>query len=112
MEGEFASSHGSVRTYVIGFLLSLVLTFASFLIITNRLLESPKNTYAILILALGQAYIQLVFFLHMDKESKPRWNIMAFGFMVLVVAIIVIGSLWIMSNLNYRDMSPMDLQHQ
>jgi cytochrome o ubiquinol oxidase operon protein cyoD len=103
---------GTVRSYVAGFVLSIILTFCSFVIVSEGLLPVPQKTYAITLLALGQAFIQLVFFLHMDRESKPYWNITAFSFMVLVIAIIAIGTLWIMSNLNYNVMPHMDLQHQ
>ena len=45
---------------------------------------------------------RLYFFLHLGKETKPRWKLYVFGFMVSVVLIIVFGSIWIMNNLNYR----------
>jgi cytochrome o ubiquinol oxidase operon protein cyoD len=58
-------------------------------------------------LAVVQLFVQLYFFLHMGDESKPRWNLMAFLFMLLVLVIVVFGSLWIMKNLDYH-MSPSD----
>jgi cytochrome o ubiquinol oxidase operon protein cyoD len=59
----------------------------------------------IVTLALIQLFIQLVFFLHLDRGSKPRWNLGILAFAILVVVIIVFGSLWIMANLNY-NMTP------
>ncbi len=48
-----------------------------------------------------QMLVQLFFFLHMDEEAQPRWNMMALCFALLVVAIVVGGTLWIMSNLSH-----------
>jgi cytochrome o ubiquinol oxidase operon protein cyoD len=50
-----------------------------------------------------------VFFLHLGRESKPRWNLNALLFAVLVVVIIVFGSLWIMHNLNYHMQNPQQI---
>ena len=61
--------------------------------------------YAIIVLALAQALVQLLFFLHVGQEAKPRWETRAFCFMVLILLIIVIGSLWVMHDLNDRMMS-------
>jgi cytochrome o ubiquinol oxidase operon protein cyoD len=59
-------------------------------------------------LAVGQLLVQLGLFLHMGSEPKPRWNLMATLFSLMVVIIVVGGSLWIMNNLNYNMMSPSD----
>jgi len=56
----------------------------------------------IVVLAIVQLMTQLVFFLHLDKESKPRWNLTAAAFALIVVLILVLGSLWIMANLSYH----------
>jgi cytochrome o ubiquinol oxidase operon protein cyoD len=55
-------------------------------------------------LAVVQLLVQLIFFLHLGKESKPRLNLTIFAFMLLVVGIVAIGSLWIMHNLDYNMM--------
>lgn len=52
-------------------------------------------------------FIQLFFFLHLGQESKPYWNSQLFLFMLTILVILVIGSLWIMHNLSYNVM-PMD----
>jgi heme/copper-type cytochrome/quinol oxidase subunit 4 len=53
-------------------------------------------------LAIAQLITQLLFFLHLEKEPKPRWNLLVLSFAVTVAVILVFGSLWIMQNLNYR----------
>jgi len=50
----------------------------------------------------------LHFFLHVGEEAKPRWEIISFYFMVVVLFIVVLGTLWIMFDLNTRVMSGMD----
>jgi cytochrome o ubiquinol oxidase operon protein cyoD len=51
-------------------------------------------------MALLQILVQLVYFLHMNSSSEGSWNLIAFIFTVLIVAILVVGSLWIMFHLN------------
>jgi cytochrome o ubiquinol oxidase operon protein cyoD len=55
--------------------------------------------------------VQLRFFLHLGQEAKPRWETMIFYFMVLVLLIIALGSLWIMHDLEERVMSNMEMTH-
>jgi cytochrome o ubiquinol oxidase operon protein cyoD len=97
MNGE-----GTFRTYLVGFLWSLVLTFAAYDLVIHHTLSATPLVAAIIGLALVQFVIQLVFFLHLGRETKPRWKLFVFFFMIMVVLILVLGSLWIMHNLNYR----------
>ena len=96
--------HGSLKSYLIGFLLSLLLTLASFFLVLNKTLSGKFLTYTLIGLALIQAIFQLLFFLHLGQEAKPRWETIVFGFMVLLLLIIVLGSLWIMADLDDRLM--------
>jgi cytochrome o ubiquinol oxidase operon protein cyoD len=97
-----------VRTYVGGFLLSLLLTLTAYLLVQRHV--SSEHTiishgilvFMIISLALVQLLVQLTFFLHVDSERKPRWNLTVMLFAVTVLVIIVGGSLWIMNNLNYH----------
>ena len=101
-----------VKGYVIGFSLSLIFTLAAYMLVTSHIDSSysivPTSLLVpvIIFFALLQLIAQLVFFLHLGKESKPYWNIMALSFAVMVVGIVVFGSLWIMQNLNYSHSSP------
>lgn len=96
--------HGTLKAYIIGFVSSILLTAASFFIVITRLLPGQVLIYSIVGLALAQAIIQLLFFLHVGQEAKPRWETLVFYFMVMVLLIIAIGSLWIMYDLNNRLM--------
>ncbi len=102
--------HGSIKTAVIGFFWSIVLTFAAYLLVVEEWLHGPVLVIALISLAIFQLLVQLFFFLHMGHEQKPRWNLIVFLFMALVLLIIVAGSLWIMYNLDYTLM-PHDMMH-
>lgn len=96
---------GSVTSYAAGFVLSVLLTIVPYLLVVNKLLSGWLLVVTIAELAIIQLLIQLVFFLHLGKEAKPRWNLIMFLSAVSIILILVIGSVWIMSHLNYR-MSP------
>lgn len=91
-----------VKSYVIGFVLSIVTTLIAYLFVVNKFLPMTSLIYLVLGLALVQLVIQMVFFLHIGRGS--RWKAVTFGFTILVVIIIVGGTLWIMANLNYNMM--------
>lgn len=105
-----ASDKGLVRSYLIGFGLSLGLTIIAFTVAALQY-ESKGMAYSqgllmigLVLLAITQLVIQLLFFFHLGKETKPRLNTMSFLFMIMVVSIIGFGSLWIMYNLDYNMM--------
>jgi cytochrome o ubiquinol oxidase operon protein cyoD len=99
---HFEPPHGSLQSYVIGFTSCLILSLLAYAVAVS---QSISNVSAILIigaLAIVQFFIQLTRFLHLDSEFKPRWKLAVFILMLTIVLIVVIGSLWIMSNLNYN----------
>ncbi len=94
---------GSTRTYVVGFVTSIILTLTAFTLIELRDYLSESAIIGVIVaLAMTQFLVQLFCFLHLGRETRPRWKLAVFYFMIGVVLILVIGSLWIMSNLNYR----------
>lgn len=103
--------HGSLRSYVIGFVLSIVFTLIAYLVVVEHVYSlNPLATgwvvLVLAVLAIAQLYVQLSFFLHLGRGTGARWNVLAFSFMVLVVFIVGGGSLWIMNNLNYHMTGP------
>lgn len=98
------SQRSSIKTYTIGFLLSLLLTFLAYGVVVSGAVSAAYSIALIILFALVQLFVQLVFFLHLGSETTPRWRLVTFAFGVLVVAIVVFGSLWIMDNLNYNMM--------
>ena len=94
-------------SYIVGFVLSVVLTLIAYYAVVMHADSEHKTfghtaiTIFIVVLAFVQLLVQLVFFLHLAREEKPRLNTNALLFAVLIIAILVIGSLWIMENLSY-----------
>ncbi len=104
--GQHEAGQGSLTSYTAGFLISLALTLVAFLLVLHHLLTGWAAAMVIVGLALMQLAVQLIFFLHLGHESRPRWNLTVFLFMIIVVIILVFGSLWIMSNLSYHMRTP------
>lgn len=98
--------HGTIQSYVVGFVLSLILTFCAYFIVSSSILYGETLDFTIAGLCVTQVVVQLLFFLNLGNETNT-WNLSAFFFMLLVVGIIVGGSLWIMHNLDYRIMPKM-----
>ena len=98
------ADHGSYKQYITGFVASIVLTLIPFWMVMNGTFSTSVTVAGVVITAVAQLFVQLVFFMHMDSSSKQRWNVLAFLFTVVVVAILVVGSLWIMYHLNYNMM--------
>lgn len=104
-------SNATLKSYTIGFILSIVLTLAAYFLVVNHLLTKELMIAAVLGLAIAQLTVQLLFFLHMGQEKNPRWNLMFFLSFVSIILIIVVASLWIMAHLNY-NMTPDEInQH-
>src|SRR5471032_575241 len=94
-------SHASAKSYVIGFVLSIVLTAIPFgLVMDAKHYSFGAGTVlaAILALAVVQVFVHVVYFLHMDRSAEQRWNVVAFAFTVMILVIVVSGSVWIMHN--------------
>lgn len=94
--------HATLTSYVNGFMLSIVLTVAAYLLVVQHTLSNHVLIFSVGALALVQFLVQIFFFLHLGRETRPRWKLLVFGGMLIVVLILVIGSIWIMSNLNYH----------
>jgi cytochrome o ubiquinol oxidase subunit IV len=97
----------TLKSYLIGFVLSILLTLAAYLIVMEHLATGQLLITAVVALGFFQGWVQLVLFLHLGKESHPRRNLMTFLFMLLVGVILVAGSIWIMAYLDYNHMPHM-----
>ncbi len=108
-EPRLTEDAGSLQSYTAGGLLSLVLTLLPFLAVVGHWFSRPVTIALLFGCAVLQLYVQLRFFLHMGQGRDRRWNLAALAFMLLVVVIVVLGSLWIMNNLNYHMASPQEI---
>ena len=103
--GAAGESHGSVKSYLIGFVLAAILTIIPFAVVMGGGLSSSFATGAVIVVAgVLQLLVHLVFFLHLDRSSAQRWNVSAGLFTLVVIGIIVLGTLWVMFNMNYHMM--------
>jgi cytochrome o ubiquinol oxidase operon protein cyoD len=93
--------------YCIGFGLAIFLTATSFFIAGTNLVWQPSIPVALVVLAIAQMGVHLVFFIHITTDPDNTNNILALAFGLLIVFLVVAGSLWIMANLN-QNMPPMD----
>ncbi|MGE6110860.1 cytochrome o ubiquinol oxidase subunit IV [Aeromonas salmonicida] len=98
------ASHGSAKSYLIGFVLSVILTAIPFWMVMDGGFAHQTMLITVVAMAVVQIFVHLVYFLHMNTSSEERWNLVALVFTVLIIAIVVVGSLWIMYNLNINMM--------
>jgi cytochrome o ubiquinol oxidase subunit IV len=106
MDAAHRSVGEGIRGYLTGLALSVVLTAASFYVLYTQLIWGPAVPIALVVLAIAQIGVHLVFFLHITTAPDNTNNVLALAFGVLIVALVIGGSLWIMDNLN-RNMIPM-----
>ena len=93
--------------YLVGLGLAVLLTATSFFIAGTDLVWQPSIPVALIVLAIAQMGVHLVFFLHITTGPDNTNNVMALAFGLLIVFLVIGCSLWIMANLN-QHMMPMD----
>jgi cytochrome o ubiquinol oxidase operon protein cyoD len=104
--GKPVTLRQEVGGYLLGLALAVGLTIASFWAVSTHLIYGPGIAMALLVLAVAQMGIHLVFFLHITTDPDNANNVLALAFGVLIVSLIVFGSLWVMNHLN-QNMAPM-----
>lgn len=96
-----------IAGYVVGLGLALLLTATSFFIAGTDLVWQPSIPVALIVLAIAQMGVHLVFFLHITTGPDNTNNVLALAFGLLIVFLVVGGTVWIMGHLN-QNMPPMD----
>jgi cytochrome o ubiquinol oxidase operon protein cyoD len=102
-------------SYVIGLGLALVLTGVSFWVASTSSLWGPGVAVGLVVLAIAQMGVHLVFFLHITSGPDNTNNVLALAFGVLIVFLVMIGTIWIMGHMNANmmpDPALMNLQMQ
>ncbi len=104
---EDEAPHGSLYDYVVGFVLSVILTAIPFWLVMGKVIDN-KTVLSIILLAIGavQIVVHMVYFLHMTPKAEGGWNMLALLFTLVLVVITMAGSLWVMFHLN-TNMMPM-----
>ena len=102
-------------SYIIGLALALILTGVSFWVASTGVLWGPGVATGLVVLAIAQMGVHLVFFLHITSGPDNTNNVLALAFGVLIVFLVMIGTIWIMAHMNANmGVSPelMNLQMQ
>lgn len=93
-----------LQAYILGLILAIILTATSFWAVTTSALWAPGVGIGLVVLAIAQMGVHLVFFLHITTGPDNTNNVLALAFGVLIVLLVVAGSLWIMGHLNTNTM--------
>jgi len=101
----------SYLSYTVGLGLAILATIASFVVSQTNLLWAPGIPVGLVVLAIAQIGVHLVFFLHLGSGSESTNNILALAFGVLVVFLVIGGSIWIIANLNENLMPSSELMN-
>jgi len=89
--------HGSMKAYVTGFIISIILTIIPLVLTLNHMMAKSALLVSILVAAVLQFVVQLFFFMHIRDGEGPRYNAMALILGIVFVVTIVVGAMWIMS---------------
>lgn len=101
---DHGTSHGNVKTYMTGFILSIILTAIPFWMVMDGGAAKSTILGVVVVTAIIQVLVHLYYFLHLSTSTDQRWNLVAIVFSAVVILIVVVGSIWIMWNLNYNMM--------
>ncbi|CAN7637002.1 cytochrome o ubiquinol oxidase subunit IV [Phenylobacterium sp. LjRoot219] len=104
-----AAPHGSLKSYLIGFALSVLLTAVPFGLVMAGVLSPAVTGYLVVAFAAVQIVVHMIFFLHMNAKSEGGWTMLALIFTVVIMAIVLSGSLWVMHHLNTNMMPIHDM---
>jgi cytochrome o ubiquinol oxidase subunit IV len=107
--GPASPTRRGLRTYLIGLGLATVMTIASFWAAQTHLIYGPGISVAIVVLAIAQMGIHLVFFLHITTAPDNANNVLALAFGILIACLVIFGSLWIMANLDHNMLAPQQM---
>lgn len=106
-ETSHHQEHGTTRSYVVGFVLSLIFTIIPYFLVVDKMITGNALLVAILGIAVVQMFIQIFFFLHLGRGPKPFYNVVFFFGTAGIIVVVIAASLFIMSNL-YRNMLPQE----
>ncbi|MGG5820036.1 cytochrome o ubiquinol oxidase subunit IV [Falsiroseomonas sp. HW251] len=99
--------HGTFRSYMTGFVLSVILTAVPFWLVMGNVLEDTVRTVIVIMaLAAVQIVVHMIYFLHMNTKSEGGWTFMALAFTLTLVVIALVGSIWVMYHMD-QNMMPM-----
>ncbi|MBO1907373.1 cytochrome o ubiquinol oxidase subunit IV [Microvirga sp. 3-52] len=100
-------AQGTFRSYMTGFVLSVILTAIPFWLVMGDVLNDTLMTsIVIMALAAVQIVVHMIYFLHMNTKSEGGWTFLALLFTLTLVVITLVGSIWVMYHMD-QNMMPM-----
>ena len=106
---DVQTASSGVLVYTVGLFLAVLLTATSFWVANTGLLWGPGVAIGLVVLAIAQMGVHLVFFLHITTGPDNTNNVLALAFGMLIVFLVIAGSVWIMTNLHGNMMPPPEL---
>lgn len=107
------AGHGTFKSYMTGFVLSVILTAVPFWLVMDHIIaDSRLLALVVMGFAVVQIVVHMVYFLHMNTRSEGGWTMLALIFTIVLVVITLSGSIWVMYHLNANmmPMSPQDMR--
>ena len=99
------AGHGTLKGYLTGFVLSVILTAVPFLVVMHHVFSNHIFTAALVMaFAAVQILVHMVYFLHMTTRSEGGWSLLALMFTMVLLGITLSGSIWVMYHLNTNMM--------
>ena len=109
---EDLAYHATVKGYVIGFLLSVVLTAIPFWLVMGKVLPNANVTGLVIMgFAAVQIVVHMIYFLHMNSKVEGGWSMLALIFTAALVLIMLSGSIWVMYHMNTNMMPVHDMRN-
>jgi len=96
--------HVTYQSYITGFMICVVLTVIPFMLVMFPVGPRALTHTVMIVCAVAQLFVQLVFFLHLNKKSEDGWNLSSFIFTLLILIIVVGLSIWIIWSMHYHMM--------
>lgn len=100
---DYGTGQKKLGIYTFGFVLCSILTLLAFFTVMSGAYSKTFTFVMIYSAACLQFVVQLIYFLRLNVQTKQgQTNVMSFIFTLVILTSIVLGSLWIMWNLNYN----------
>jgi len=100
-----ADAHaGGLKSYLIGFAMAVILTVIPFAMVMSGAFSKGVTVTVISVMAAVQMLVHMVYFLHMDRSPEQRSNVQVGLFSLLIIGIVIVGSLWVLHNMNVNMM--------
>ena len=90
-----ANLHGSVKSYLTGFVLSVILTGIPFWMVMTEAFDKGPTYITIVLLAVVQIFVHLKYFLHLNFSDQGKLDTYSFIFSAVIIVMVVGLSVWI-----------------